>query len=207
MVEATCSVETCTRPTRHVGLCNAHSQRLRSGKPMLDPMRSTGRGRSLEERFWSRVDRRGPDECWLWLGFVQQNGYGKFTTGPLGRSRCWLAHRLAWFVVHGVEPDQELDHLCRTKRCVNPNHLEPVPHKENQLRAVPYRQPRARALSSHCRHGHEYTVKNTYLPPVGTPRESFWRQCRRCRAAAVRRRHGLPTEPEPAGPLQTQTGP
>lgn len=74
---------------------------------------------SISERFWSKVDRRGPDECWLWLASILNNGYGCFSSE-------WsnLAHRVAWELVCGPIPAGLcVLHRCDVKLCVNPAHL------------------------------------------------------------------------------------
>lgn len=148
-------------------------------------------GASLEERFWERVDTDGPipkhrpdlGPCWIWIGYIQKNGYGKLTVGRKPQ-RCWAAHRLSWFLANDEEPPMDLDHLCRNKRCVNPSHLEPVTVAENgrrswqdpsRGRAVPNRKPV-------CRNGHEFTPENSYWPP-----HSHLRQCRACRRESLLR--------------------
>jgi hypothetical protein len=77
--------------------------------------------------FWSHVDKT--DECWLWTASVfVANGYGQFKGGPSTR-----AHRVAWELVKGPcpKPPLEPNHKCRVRRCVNPDHIEWVTHKEN----------------------------------------------------------------------------
>ncbi len=70
---------------------------------------------------------RGMDECWPWQGPIGNHGYG---TGGKG-----LAHRIICELAHGPIPDgYEVDHLCRVKTCVNPDHLEAVPKAENLRR-------------------------------------------------------------------------
>jgi hypothetical protein len=83
----------------------------------------------LEDRFWDKVDKT--QNCWLWLGHLNEDGYGKFKNGQ----KCVLAHRFA-LVLAGIvlKPDLEVDHLCRNRACVNPDHLEQVTHHENVKR-------------------------------------------------------------------------
>lgn len=85
-----------------------------------------------ESRFWSKVDKTAT--CWNWTGARDPNGYGRF--GIRGR-RLALAHRFAYELVNGTVPGALfLDHLCRNPSCVNPDHLEPVTHRENVMRGV-----------------------------------------------------------------------
>lgn len=74
----------------------------------------------LADRFWSRVARKGPDDCWLWTGGLFGFGYGA----------CWYegrttqAHRLSWEMAHGPIPDGlAVLHRCDNPPCVNPSHL------------------------------------------------------------------------------------
>lgn len=124
----------------------------------------------LIERFWTKVDRRGPDECWPWLDSTAPRGYGRFWDGH----RQQQAHRAAYELLVGPIPDGlQIDHLCRNRGCVNPAHLEPVTQRENVLRGI---GPTANnAGKTHCKRGHEYTPENT-----GWQQETrFCRTCRR----------------------------
>lgn len=101
---------------------------------------------SHAERFWSRVDQRGDDECWPWLGAVQSAGYGHLWFPD--RSRTVLAHRVAYALAHGEVSDLlVIDHLCESTTCCNPAHLEAVPQGVNLTRANGKR--------TLCPHGHE----------------------------------------------------
>ena len=132
-----------------------------------------------EERFWPRVARGGPDECWLWLGATDE-GYGRFSISPSVRVR---SHRFAYERLVGPIPDGlVLDHLCRRRVCANPAHLEPVTHRENILRGTG--MAARHVVKTHCANGHAFTPENTirYGP------EQRWRDCRICRAARDERR-------------------
>jgi len=86
----------------------------------------TGLGRPLDE-FYIPEPMSG---CWLWLG-ARSQGYGRYT--PLGTQG--QAHRVIYEMCRGPIPEGlEVDHLCRNHSCVNPAHLEPVTHQENQRR-------------------------------------------------------------------------
>jgi hypothetical protein len=86
---------------------------------------------ALPRRFWAKVeeDERG---CWIWTG-AKTTGYGRYS--PPKAKRLVLAHRYAFENLVGPVPaGLDLDHLCRTRACVNPAHLEPVTRQVNLLR-------------------------------------------------------------------------
>jgi len=121
-------------------------------------------------RFWERVHKT--DGCWLWTGALNDEGYGA-VRGP--NKKNTRAHRFAYEITVGpIPPGLTLDHLCRTRNCVNPAHLEPVTNKENLLRGEGWAAKNAR--KTHCVHGHEFTPDNIYTIPGRT-----WRECRKCR--------------------------
>ena len=123
------------------------------------------------ERLLAKIDKR-PNGCWEWTASKNRDGYGKFSMGGGG----WVgAHRAAYLLLVGPIPDgMELDHLCRSRSCVNPDHLEPVPHVENvrrgELGATTAARQRAK---THCPRGHEYTPENTRHARTG-------RDCKSC---------------------------
>lgn len=89
---------------------------------------------SYDERFWSKVDASGP--CWEWTAGVGVGGYGRFALSRLNdKTRCVYAHRYSYELLVGEIPEGlVIDHLCRNRKCVNPDHLEPVTQQENVLR-------------------------------------------------------------------------
>lgn len=115
--------------------------------------------------FWPRV-AESESGCWIWNGGLNEHGYGVWTVNK----RMYKAHRYAYEQMVGPIPDGlVLDHLCRTPRCVNPAHLEPVTQAENVRRA--------KAHITHCPRDHEYTPENTYL-------QGNRRSCKECRRVA-----------------------
>jgi hypothetical protein len=115
--------------------------------------------------------------CWLWKGAVHYGGYGTYTARH-GDKR--YAHRMVYELLVGPIPDGlDLDHLCRVRSCVNPDHLEPVTRRENLLRGET--DAARRAAMTACERGHPFTPENTYVKPSGA------RECRPCRRARVRR--------------------
>lgn len=121
-------------------------------------------------RFWSYV-RRDKSGCLLWIGAISSTGYGTFSI----RRRSFNAHRIAYQLVRGsIEQGKHLDHLCRVRACVNPDHLEVVTQRENLLRGFSPAAQHARA--THCIHGHEFTPDNIYWRPD----HAHQRCCKKC---------------------------
>lgn len=71
---------------------------------------------TLEERFWAKVDKRGPDECWEWTAERNENGYGRIRVG----GKRHYAHRVAWELERGAIPlGMCVCHICDNPACVN----------------------------------------------------------------------------------------
>jgi hypothetical protein len=131
------------------------------------------------ERFWAKVERPGPDDCWPWLAAKDSSGYGHMYVD----GRLVLAHRFAYeLLVGSITAGLTLDHLCRVRHCVNVAHLEPVTRRTNTLRGETIAA--AEASQTHCKHGHPFDEANTYYR---RRRGRLHRSCRACNLAAVRR--------------------
>ena len=137
---------------------------------------------------WNRRRKRGPlsarfwlsvlltPGCWKWTGVKTGTGYGRILDGEKGL----CAHRVSYELMYGpIPPGMIIDHLCRNRACVRPDHLEIVTHKENILRGI---GPTAvNAQKTHCPKGHPLSGANLHLDTNG------WRVCRECRRQACRR--------------------
>ena len=129
--------------------------------------------RPSEERFWEKVEKTDSG-CWLWRGAPTGSGYGTSTLDDKRESYKFVVeHRYAYELIVGPIPDGlVLDHLCRNRNCVNPEHLDPVPQRENALRGLKGR------LLTHCAHGHPLTPENVYVQQTGERRGR--RRCKVC---------------------------
>lgn len=110
----------------------------------------------VEAAFWTKVDRRRPEECWPWLAGRTARGYGQFYAKafPFARS----AHRWAYYFANGHLPDNEISHICDNARCCNPAHLVDATRLENeQHKTEAGRRPAG--------------VKNLPCPHCGGPQE------------------------------------
>ena len=127
-------------------------------------------GTSLER--FQRMYKVVPGGCWMWMHLRTHLDYGRFCFEGKWR----LAHRVGYQLLKGPIPDGlTLDHLCRNTWCVNPDHMDPVTQKENNLRGNSLAAWRAR--QTHCKRGHAFDEANTYRD-----RSSNRRYCIACRA-------------------------
>lgn len=131
----------CSHSIYFRGTCAHHdpTRCIPEAIPVTKKRRRRGVDRSSRiEKFWRNVDRSGGNEsCWLWLGRLDEDGYGRHWWRLTGTHS---AHRISWMLTHGPIPEDRpiIDHVCRNRRCCNPhiNHLEPVTHMDNVRRGV-----------------------------------------------------------------------
>lgn len=175
-----CAIDGCDKPVFGHGWCSKHYTRWRRhGDP-------TKKHRTRAEEFWRRVDPVDePNVCWIWKGHIRKSdGYGAF---------CYqgdqvLAHRESYELNVGPVPEcLQLDHLCRNRACVRPDHLEAVTQAVNIRRGISGVVTSARIRSrTHCPQGHPYAGDNLIIVPRPT-RKSPERRCRACSRAATAR--------------------
>lgn len=106
--------------------------------------------------------------CWIWRFQKKRDGYGRLRDN--GRNA--LVHRVAYETFVGpIPPEMQVDHLCFTPACCNPEHLRLLSLLENA-------SLQRSTLKTHCVNGHQMTPENTYTRPK-RPR-SGRRDCRAC---------------------------
>lgn len=90
----------------------------------------------LTRLFWSRVDKRGPDDCWPWIGNLNHAGYGRLKVRSI-RPNHLFAHRVAWELATGqaIPDGLVIMHACDNPPCCNPAHLSPGTDADNLLDA------------------------------------------------------------------------
>lgn len=174
----------CGRPAHARRLCRKHYGAAAAAGEM-PPLVNVSLEMTDEERFFAKV-AESDDGCWLWTGGRSDAGYGSFRPRDGSASN---AHRWSYQFFIGAIPDGlVLDHLCRTRACVNPWHLDPVTDKVNIARGVGRDSMRKWAASlTHCPHGHEKSDANTYRS-YNKKRKRWECVCRPCRNARLRRR-------------------
>lgn len=130
-------------------------------------------------RFWTRV-RRDESGCWFWTGKLNRDGYARFSI----KSGQVRAHRIAFEHWRGPIPvGYQLDHLCRIRHCVNPDHLEVVTARENTMAPGSLAITKQNLEKTHCPAGHVYDGENLYVDSTRR------RHCRACAAEKGRTKY------------------
>ena len=117
----------------------------------------TTRGMSRKERllFYAQPLDNG---CWAWTGkCFDRDGYAKVHNHAIRKPE--MVHRAMYEELRGPIPEGlAIDHLCRNRGCVNPDHLEPVTNRENTMRS-PIAAAAINARRTVCKWGHQFAVR------------------------------------------------
>ena len=136
--------------------------------------------KSTHELFWSKVALPDANGCMVWTASLKSNGYGQFHI----EGKNLYAHRVAYLWLVGPIPDGlQLDHLCRNRKCVAPDHLEAVTQQENLRRGDAGINNK---VKTHCPRGHAFTPENTRLNKQGSRMCAI---CKRVSSRASMQRH------------------
>ena len=118
-----------------------------------------------KEKFYKKIKKI--DKCWIWQGYKNKKGYGKFYAG-----KQLYSHRYSYLIHKGIINHlMQIDHLCKNTSCCNPDHLEEVTQRINLLRGDTNTSKNAK--KTHCPKGHEYFGNNLFY-------DNGSRQCKKC---------------------------
>lgn len=121
---------------------------------------------SNHEKFLKNITIDQESGCWNWSG-VMQLGYGCFCIkNELGKWKAYKSHRISYELFIGkIKPKFLIDHICKNKKCINPDHLRQVTARINSIEnsSGPAFQ---NSLKTHCSKGHELTEKNTHISKI-----------------------------------------
>lgn len=143
----------------------------------------------LMEKFSKSFDKTS-NGCWEWRKGLNKDGYsqislwGGWKKAPKGGQ--YPAHRIMYELIKGeLKPDEQIDHLCRNKVCINPEHLEAVDKDTNNIRG---NSPSAiHSRKTQCPKGHPYSGANLYIEFKQNGKTM--RRCRACRAEQKRQQY------------------
>jgi hypothetical protein len=112
----------------------------------------------VKNRFLSKIEKI--DGCWVWKGYIDKSGYGRLSIN----NRSEWVHRISFYIYNGFFPKDGMvvDHICRNRKCVNPEHLREATQRQNCLENSISRSY-LNSLKTHCPKGHEYSEDNTKI--------------------------------------------
>ena len=173
---STCALDGCGRVLKSHGYCDTHWKRVqRHGHPGPAQI-----GRTVQQRMLALADTTTESGCWEWLGRRQPSGYGQVWLNE--KQRAALAHRVSYETFVGPIPEGlQIDHLCRNRGCIQPEHLEPVTAAENFARST---HPSALAKKTgKCGRGHELATHGKTTAEGG----HIITRCQECRRIRERK--------------------
>jgi hypothetical protein len=130
----------------------------------------------IPDRILTKIKVNVDTDCWEWIASLNWDGYAKTSMGyrfDNSRHNVILSRYFYEEYVAKIPKNFEIDHLCKNRKCVNPQHLEAVTHYENIQRAD-YKIYHTLNKKTHCKRGHEFDKINTRINKKGT------RDCRAC---------------------------
>lgn len=168
-----CAFPNCGRKVHCSGLCNGHRQQANAGKP-LKPLWANQRERGTPPRMpYLEAPCPNPTligNCRIWQARKDRKGYGVVRAD--GKTR--KAHRYAWQLAKGPIPTgMVIDHLCRNRACINPDHLRVVTCRINAVENS-LGNSALYIARTHCKNGHPFSEANTLIRTDGG------RRCRIC---------------------------
>lgn len=179
-----CEIDGCERRASSRKMCQPHYRRWkRHGDPLAGRKSPTGRTViPPEERFWPKVDKSG--DCWLWTAGKFPDGYGSFRFDGVMTG----SHRVSYELTYGAIPaGMEIDHRCRNRLCVRPDHLRAVTKKQNlENHSGPQRNN-----TSGARGVSWYPLTNRWVVHVAHRTVGYFLDLEEAKAAAVAARNEM----------------
>lgn len=138
----------------------------------------------IMKRFWKKI-KVVDSGCWEWQGADNGYGYGVFHDGP----SMVYSHRFSFMTLNNTSIPEglQIDHLCRNRKCANPDHLEVVTRMVNYQRGI---SGILKVSITHCPKGHPYNEENTYHI-LKTKTSHGGRSCKICRDESQRAKNNI----------------
>lgn len=128
--------------------------------------------------------KKASSGCWEWQGGINRDGYGN----TIYKGTQTSAHRLMMFFTKINLEGLFVDHICKNRKCCNPEHLRLVTPTENTLGYTSENVTAKNLRKTHCKHGHPFSGENLFVDKVKEGQRPR-RRCRECnRQKAARRR-------------------